>query len=317
MAEGWKHREAVVNNVRLHWVEQGSGPLVLLLHGFPEFWWGWRRQLPALAGAGFRAVAPDLRGYNLSEKPKGARSYRVSIVVEDVAALVRYLGAERAHLVGHDWGGVVAWHTAMRHPEVVDRLAIINAPHPAVFSREMRHPRQFLRSWYAFFFQLPRLPEAAIRARGFAALERLFRGTARPGAFSDADIARYKEALARPGALTAALNYYRAYVSHFFRPGGAKQAPRRTVERPTLVIWGEKDQALNLHNLDGLERYVPDLRVERLPEAGHWVMADDPQRVNALLTAFFREAGRRPGAADVSRAPVLRSPGGDPRRSTG
>ncbi|HEX8904053.1 MAG TPA: alpha/beta hydrolase [Longimicrobiaceae bacterium] len=287
MAEAWEHREAVVNNVRLHWVEQGSGPLVVLLHGFPEFWWGWRRQIPALAEAGFRVAAPDLRGYNLSEKPKGARSYRVSIVVEDVVGLIRHLGAQRAHVAGHDWGGVVAWHLAMRHPEAVDRLAIINAPHPTVFSREMRHPRQFLRSWYAMFFQLPWLPEAALRARNFAALERLFRGTLTPGAFTGQDIARYKEALRRPGALTAALNYYRAYMSHFFRRG-SKREPRRTIDRPTLVIWGEKDAALNLHNLDGLERYVSDLRVERLPEASHWVMADAPGRVNELLAAFFR-----------------------------
>jgi pimeloyl-ACP methyl ester carboxylesterase len=195
----------------------------------------------------------------------------------------------------------------MRHPEVVDRLAIINAPHPTVFGREMRHPRQFLRSWYAVFFQLPVLPEAAIRAHNFAALERLFRGTARPGAFTDDDIARYREALARPGALTAALNYYRAYMTHFFRRG-TKREPRRTIDRPTLVIWGEKDQALNLRNLDGLEAYVPDLRVERLPDASHWVMADDPRRVNALLEAFLGEDARRPAAADVSGAARVRSP---------
>jgi epoxide hydrolase 4 len=288
MAQALKHREAVVNNLRLHWVEQGSGPLVVLLHGFPEFWWGWRRQIPALADAGFRVAAPDLRGYNLSEKPRGARSYRVSILVEDVAALVRHLGGGPAHVVGHDWGGVVAWHLAMRKPETVDRLAILNAPHPSVFAREMRHPRQFLRSWYAFFFQLPALPEAAIRARNFAALERLFRRTATPGAFSDHDLARYREALARPGALTAALNYYRAYRGHLLR-GGGKTHPRRTIDRPTLVIWGEKDPALDRHNLDGLERYVSDLRIERLPQATHWVMADAPDRVNALLTGFFRQ----------------------------
>lgn len=296
MAEAWEHREAVVNNVRLHWVEQGSGPLVVLLHGFPEFWYGWRRQIPALAAAGFRVVAPDLRGYNLSEKPKGIASYRVSILVEDVAGLIRHLGAERAHVAGHDWGGVVAWHLGMRRPELVDRLAIINAPHPAVFAREMRHPRQFLRSWYALFAQLPAIPEAAIRARGFAVLERIFRGTARRGSFTAEDIARYKEALGQPGALTAALNYYRAYRSHLFQKRETKQEPRRTVERPTLVIWGEKDQALNLHNLDGLERYVPDLRIERLPEATHWVMADAPGEVNALLTAFFGEDTTRAGA---------------------
>ena len=293
MAAGWTHHVGEVNGVRLHWVEQGSGPLLVLLHGFPEFWWGWHRQLPALAAAGFRVAAPDMRGYNLSGKPKGAASYRVGILVQDVVALVRHLGEERAHLAGHDWGGVVAWRTAMRHPEVVDRLVIANAPHPSVFSRELRHPRQFLRSWYAMFFQLPLLPEALFRANGYAVLERIFRrGPARAGAFSDDDVRRYKEAAARPGALTAMLNYYRSFARSLARRGeGGAAGPRRTIDRPTLVIWGERDTALSPHNLDGLERYVADLRVERIAEASHWVLADAPERVNRLMIDFLRGAG--------------------------
>ena len=290
MAEPWTHHEGVVNNVRLHWVEMGEGPLVVLLHGFPEFWWGWHRQIPALAAAGFRVAAPDLRGYNLSEKPKGARSYRVSILVQDVASLIRHLGAERAHLAGHDWGGVVAWRLAMRHPELVGRLVIANAPHPAIFSRELKRPRQFLRSWYAMFFQLPLLPEALFRANDYAVLERIFRHSpARSGAFTDDDIARYKEAVARPGALTAMLNYYRTFARSLARRGdGGAAGPRRTVDRPTLVIWGERDAALSEHNLDGLERYVPDLRIERIADASHWVLADAPGYVSELMTAFLR-----------------------------
>jgi pimeloyl-ACP methyl ester carboxylesterase len=288
MQESWTHHRAVVNGVGLHWVEQGSGPLVVLLHGFPEFWRCWRRQLPVLAEAGFRAVAPDLRGYNLSDKPSGVAAYRTHLIAADVAALIAHLGG-RAHLVGHDWGGVVAWHTALRHPERVERLVIMNAPHPAVFLRELRRPRQFLRSWYAFFFQLPWLPEAALRARDFAAIEGLFREhVVRRGAYSDEDIAALKQALSQPGALTAALNYYRAFIRSAFRRKPA-QAASREVAAPTLVIWGEQDRALNLRNLDGLERYVPRLRTERLPEAGHWVMADAPERVNALLLEFLRE----------------------------
>jgi pimeloyl-ACP methyl ester carboxylesterase len=293
MTEGWTHHEGVVNDVRLHWVEQGAGPLVVLLHGFPEFWWGWHRQIPALAAAGFRVVAPDMRGYNLSGKPKGAASYRVGILVEDVAALVRHLGEARAHVAGHDWGGVVAWRTALRHPELVDRLVVANAPHPAVFSRELRRPRQFLRSWYAMFFQLPLLPEAVFRANGYAVLERIFRKSpARPGAFSDDDIRRYREAMSRPGALTAMLNYYRTFARNLGRRGGSggSQAAR-TVTRPTLVIWGERDTALDVHNLDGLERYVPDLRIERLPGASHWVLADAPGRVSELMIDFLRSGG--------------------------
>jgi pimeloyl-ACP methyl ester carboxylesterase len=286
MSEPWTHREGVVNNVRLHWAEMGEGPLVVLLHGFPEFWYEWRHQLPALSAAGFRAVAPDLRGYNLSEKPKGVAPYRAATVTDDVAALIRFLGAERAHVVGHDWGGVIAWNLAMRHPESVDRLVVINAPHPAVFRRELRRPRQFVRSWYAGFFQLPLLPEIAFRARDFRTLENVLRRSANPGSYTDEDVARYKEAMGRPGALTAALNYYRAFGRSIFRSGGSA-AKRETIERPTMVIWGEKDAALDVHNLDGLERHVPGVRIERLPDATHWVPADAPDRVNALLVEFF------------------------------
>ena len=281
-AEPWTHHEAQVGEVRLHWVEQGSGPLLVLLHGFPEFWYAWRRQLHALAAAGFRVVAPDMRGYNLSEKPEGVAAYSVQKLAGDVAALVRHLGAERAHVAGHDWGGVVAWWTAMLHPEAVERLVVINAPHPRIFARELKKLRQMRRSWYAMMFQLPRLPEALFRARDFAVLERTFRkGPKRPGAYSDEDIRRYKEAAAQPGALTAMINYYRAATR--------VQRPRtRTVEAPTLVIWGERDPHLGIHNLEGLEEYVPDLRVERIAEAGHWVPADAPERVSELMTGFLR-----------------------------
>ena len=290
MAEEWTHREGVVNDVRLHWVEQGAGPLVVLLHGFPEFWWGWHRQIPALAAAGFRVVAPDMRGYNLSEKPKGAASYRVSILLEDIASLIRHLGEARAHVAGHDWGGVVAWRLAMAHPELVDRLVIANAPHPAVFVRELKRPRQLLRSWYAMFFQLPLLPEALFRANDYAMLERIFRkGPARPGAFSDDDIRHYREAMSRPGALTAMLDYYRTFARNLGRRGGPAGGERtRIVTQPTLVIWGERDTALDPHNLDGLEEYVPDLRIECLPNASHWVLADEPDRVSELMIGFLR-----------------------------
>lgn len=278
----WSHREASVGGVRLHYVEAGEGPLVVLLHGFPEFWYGWRRQIPALAEAGFRAVAPDMRGYNLSDKPEGVDAYRVERLVEDVAGLVRHLGAERAHLVGHDWGGVVAWYFAMLRPELLDRLVVVNAPHPAAFAREIRRPDQMLASAYAAFFQLPALPEAVLRAGGFALLERVFRaGPARPGAFTDADVERYKEALGRPGALTAALNYYRASVRR-------RRPEVRPVAAPTLLVWGEKDPHLVVRLAEGLEEWVPGIRVERLPGASHWVAADEPERLSRLLAGFLR-----------------------------
>jgi len=289
MAEPWTHHVDEVNGIRLHWVEQGAGPLVLLLHGFPEFWYEWRHQIPALAAAGFRVVAPDLRGYNLSEKPKGVDSYRAGRVMEDVVQLVRHLGAERAHVAGHDWGGVIAWRLAIRRPEVVDRLAIINAPHPAIFGRELKHPRQLLRSWYAGFFQIPKLPEASFRARGHALLARVFRESpVRAEAYTDDDIARYIEAASQPGALTAMINYYRAFGRDTARGEGKGDGPGDgMVRRPTLVIWGERDSALNIHNLDGLDACVPDLRVERIPDASHWVPADAPETVSRLLAEHF------------------------------
>src|SRR2546425_9161022 len=183
------HRTVDIGEVRLHCAEMGQGPLVLLLHGFPECWVSWRNQMPALAAAGFRAVAPDLRGYGRSDKPRGLDAYRVEVLARDVARLVEALGAERARVVGHDWGGAVAWFFAMWHPERLERLSILNAPHPARYSRAMKRPRQFLRSSYILFFQLPWLPEAALRAGGFALLRRLFRrDPARPGAYSEEDI---------------------------------------------------------------------------------------------------------------------------------
>lgn len=279
---GWAHREERLNGVRLHWVEAGDGPPVVLLHGFPEFWWGWRRQIQPLADAGFRVIVPDLRGYNLSEKPRGMAAYRIQALVADVDALIGHTGAGRAHVVGHDWGGIVAWWLAMIAPERVDRLAILNAPHPRAFRREIRTLDQMRRSWYAMAFQLPVLPELAIRANDFALLEAVFRAkSVRPGAFSDDDIRRYKEAAARPGALTAMINYYRAAV----------RAPRletRTIPHRTLLVWGERDQALRVQLTRGLEEWVPDIRIECLPQASHWVAAEFPETVTELLTGFLR-----------------------------
>lgn len=285
-----KHREATVNGVRLHYVEAGQGPLVVLLHGFPEFWYCWRWQLPALAGAGFRVLAPDLRGYNDSSKPSGVASYRIELLCRDVVELIRHAGAARAVVVGHDWGGGIAWETALRYPEVVEKLVVLNAPHPEVFFRELRTLAQLRRSWYMLMFQLPWLPEWQLSRRNFAAFDRLFReGPARQGAYSPVDIQRYKDAFARPGALTAALNYYRAAFRSLFR----RQTPRNPrTELPTLVIWGERDRYLGTRLTEGLSAWVPNLRLERLPAASHWVQNDEPERVNELLLAFLSEPAR-------------------------
>ncbi|HEX6250485.1 MAG TPA: alpha/beta hydrolase [Gemmatimonadaceae bacterium] len=264
----------------------GSGPAVVLLHGFPEFWYSWRHQIPALVDAGFSVVAPDLRGYNLSDKPRGREAYRLEHLVRDVAAIARSTGQQRVHIVGHDWGGILAWTFASQHRELVDRLVVMNAPHLGRFAEVVRRPPQIFRSWYILLFQLPRIPERAIAARNYAAIRSLFRNKpAVPGAFSREDIARYVEAISRPGALTSALNYYRA-----LRLRGASRIGRRArTDAKTLVIWGEQDPALTIELLDGLERYAPHIRVHRIPHAGHWIQSEDPAEVNSVLQEFLRE----------------------------
>jgi pimeloyl-ACP methyl ester carboxylesterase len=281
----WTHRWAAVNGVRLHYVEAGSGPVVVLLHGFPEFWYSWRAQIAALAAAGFRVLALDMRGYNESDKPPGVENYRLEKLTADVAGLIRQAGAECAHVVGHDWGGAVAWAVAMHRPEVVRRLAVLNAPHPAAYQRELRRPGQLLRSWYVLFFQVPWVPEWLLSAGDYALLERaLRREPLSPGAFTDVDIQRYKEALARPGALTATISYYRAAFRHSL----TIQRSLRPIAAPTLLVWGEQDRYLVPRLTEGLESWVPRLRVERL-RASHWVQKDASEEVNRLLIDFFRE----------------------------
>ena len=299
--EEWRHETAHVNGVSLHYVRVDPDPatvdgateppLVVCLHGFPEFWYAWRHQLSPLADAGFRVVAPDMRGYNRSSKPAGVASYRPGELVGDVRGLVEGLGYARTHLVGHDWGGLVAWEVAIREPDLLDRLVVLNAPHPERYRRALRQsPRQVLRSWYAVAAQVPWLPERLLRANDLAAVGRMLSDTARPGAFSETEIERYKRAMATEGAMTAALNYYRAQ----FREGVGRELRAlvgrdrdTTVRVPTMVVWGEQDRALGTELLDGFEDFVPGLRVERLPEASHWVQADEPDRVTDLLLDFL------------------------------
>lgn len=292
----WTHEEAIVNGVRLHYVEAGEGPLVVLLHGFPEHWYAWRKQIPALVGAGYRVVAPDMRGYNASEKPHGVGAYRIEALVADVLDLIEHCGHDRATIVGHDWGGVVAWEVAARHPEAVDRLAVLNAPHPSAYRRELRSrpSDQARRSWYVLFFQLPWLPEAILRAGRCRVVGRLLREAPEtPEAFDEEAIRRYRDACARPGAASSMIDYYRALFRGTVRsaiPGlGVPHATTSDglIDRPTLLIWGTKDRALSPRLTEGLEQWVPDIRVERLPDASHWVQAEAPDRVNDLLVAFL------------------------------
>ena len=227
-----------------------------------------------------------MRGYNLSDKPKGVESYALERLARDVERLIGTLGEERAVVVGHDWGGIVAWAVAMLHPERVERLVILNVPHPERFSRGLRTPRQLLKSSYAFFFQIPWLPEKVLRAGDFAIVRSVFRNDpVRPGTFGGDDIDRYVEALSRPGALTAATNYYRALAR---RAPTVARALRRRIEAPVLVIWGRRDLFLVPELAKPDPALVPDVRLERLPDASHWVQQDRPEKVNALLLDFLK-----------------------------
>jgi epoxide hydrolase 4 len=279
------HRYADLGDVRLHYVEAGEGPLVLLLHGFPQFWYQWRHQIPVLVEAGFRVVAPDMRGYNLSDKPLGVRAYRVELLARDVERLILACGEQTAVVVGHDWGAIAAWIAAMRHPERVEKLAILNVPHPARSLDGLLSPMQLLRSSYVFFFQIPRLPEEVIRAGDFALLRSVFRSDpVQPEALTAEDIERYIEAIAQPGVLTASLNYYRALL----RNPREMRALLQRVEAPVLVIWGEKDRFLSRRLAEPPRLWVPNLiRVKRLPDASHWVAEDRPLEVNTLLLDFL------------------------------
>lgn len=280
------HRYADINGVRLHYVDYGSGPLVVLLHGFPEFWYAWRYQIPALAEAGYRVIALDQRGYNTSDKPRGVSHYRLERLVEDVRGLIAAAGESRAVVVGHDWGGAIAWSFAMRHPERVHKLVILNAPHPRRFLDELSSVDQLRRSWYIALFQLPWLPEWLIRAGDYARLEQMLRNDpVRPGAFDEATLQQYKQALDQPGALTAALNYYRAA---FRCNRAALERSIRRIDTPTLLIWGEQDRYLGPQLAEGLAEWVPHLSVERMADASHWVHAEVPDRVNALMLNFLQ-----------------------------
>jgi epoxide hydrolase 4 len=289
-----RHGYADLSEVRLHYVEAGpdDGPAVVLLHGFPDFWYSWRHQIPALAAAGFRAIAPDMRGYNLSSKPTGVSAYQPRRLAADIRDLIRERGFERACVAGHDWGAAVAWVLAMAHPEAVERLAILNVPHPNRMLEALRRPgRQLGKSWYMFFFQLPWLPERAVRARDWRALRHGFEHDARPGAFTPADIDRYREAWSQPGAATATINYYRASMR---RPPGRRPADGGggglgPVTAPTLIIWGEHDRYLSSALAEPSRADVPGLAgVVRLPDASHWVQHDEPDRVSDLLIGHFK-----------------------------
>lgn len=271
--------------VRLHYVEAGEGPLVILLHGFPEFWYSWRFQIPALVEQGYRVVAPDLRGYNLSDKPKGLDAYKSRVLAADVCALIDHFNEARASVVGHDWGGGVAWFFANYHPDRLRKLAILNCPHPVKFFHTLRSTDQLKRSWYMFFFQLP-FAERFIARRNYGAIRAgLKREPKNPNAFSSEDIQAYVDAIARPGAATGALAIYRAAFRDL--PNFMKSA--RVISAPVLVLWGQDDKHLGPSLAEPPVELVPNAKVVRLQDASHWVQCDAPARVNDALIEFLSD----------------------------
>jgi pimeloyl-ACP methyl ester carboxylesterase len=295
MSENFSSQYAEVNGVRLHYVSKGEGKLILFVHGFPEFWAEWENQLDAF-GKDYQAVAVDMRGYNLSSKPENVDAYHVTDLIEDLRALAEYLGHEKFILVAHDWGGAVAWSFAMRHPQWLEKLIIINAPHAAIFARELlQNPAQQKASEYMLLFRSPQA-EQILSENNYDRLLKVLLEFGSKWEMSDEVCRKYIEAWSRPGALTGGLNYYR--VSPLYPPTskedeesikGIKDLPREMfeVKVPTLVIWGEEDQALLTGNLDGIEEYVADLTVKRIPGATHWVVHEQPEVVNALIREFI------------------------------
>lgn len=278
----WQHEYITTNGVKLHYVTQGEGPLMLMMHGFPEFWYSWRHQIPEFA-KNYKVVALDLRGYNDSDKPKNQSAYVMDEFVRDVEGVIKGLGYEKSILVGHDWGGLIAWNFAYSHPEMVERLIVLNLPHPAKFAQGLRTPQQLLRSSYMFLFQLPGIPEFLIQSFDYQALETAFKGMAvNKSAITQADIEAYKDAASKRGALTAMLNYYR----NIFQQRMVNQK-WSVLEVPTLMIWGENDAALGKELSYGTEAYVKDFQIKYIPNCSHWVQQEQPQLVNQYIREFL------------------------------
>jgi epoxide hydrolase 4 len=286
MEAGLRFSRYTTNGVTLHCAEAGpeDGRLVILLHGFPEFWYGWRYQIDALARAGYRVVAPDQRGYNKSTKPEGVAAYSIDILAADVIGLADLLGRPHFALAGHDWGGVVGWGAVSRYPDRIERFVALNAPHPMAWRDAVRNdPVQRKKSRYVGFFRLPWLPEFALRWENFKALTYAFRQSRRPNAFPDADLAKYRAAWSEPGALTAMLNWYRAIAPEQVPAEGP---PRITV--PVLMIWGVRDAYLVPELAEASAKFCTNASVASIDDASHWVQYDAREQVNELLLAFLK-----------------------------
>ena len=274
------------NGITLNVAQAGpeSGPLVILLHGFPECWYGWKKHIPALAAAGFRVWAPDQRGYNTSDKPAAARDYSLDALAADVIGLFGAAGRERAILVGHDWGAAVAWWVANNYPERLDKLVIINVPHPLVLKRLLwTSPRQLARSWYMFAMQLPGLMEWAGRRNNWQAMADGLKNTSLPGTFTDADFGEYRKAWSQPGAFTAMLNWYRA----MFRYGSSRPKHER-ITTPTLMLWGRRDKFIGPEGAELSLALCDRGELVMFDENTHWLQHERPEEIARRIVEFAR-----------------------------
>lgn len=274
-----EHHDVLTNGVRLHVVQCGpaDGPLAILLHGFPEYWETWYKQLPALAAAGYRVWAPDQRGYNLSDKPRGIRSYVIPVLAADVVGLIDAAGRQQAHVISHDWGAIVTWYLAAQYPERLATTTIINVPHPAAETKNLwRVPSQLLHSWYMAFFQLPSLPERWFKSRNWRTASQWLVDTSLPGTFSPEDMAGYRAAWQQPGALTAMINWYRG-----LRYAGRLEWPR--IKGPLQVIWGKQDVFLKARMAEVSLTQCDNGQLHFFPDATHWVHLEKAEEVNELL----------------------------------
>ncbi len=279
------------NNIKLHVMTDGpeNGPSVILLHGFPEFYYGWRKQIPALVSAGFRVIVPDQRGYNLSDKPKGISFYDVDILAKDIIGLLDHFGIEKTFLVGHDWGAVIAWTLALNHPERLKKLAILNVPHPDVMTRFiLENTEQRKKSWYVFFFQIPIFVEWTLSNNNFHNMARMLVGSGRKSTFSASDLVEYKKAWAQPGSLTGMVNWYRAIfrrsLKHVLQRKGHSA---RRVKVPTLMLWGKQDVALSHEMVEPSIKLCDQGEAVLFEKATHWVQHDEADEVNKRLIEFF------------------------------
>lgn len=280
------------NNIKLHVMTDGpgNGPSVVLLHGFPEFHYGWRKQIPALVEAGFRVIVPDQRGYNLSDKPRGTAAYDVNTLAKDVVGLFDHFGIQKAKLVGHDWGAAVAWTVALNHPERLEKLAILNVPHPDVMARFiLKDPVQRRKSWYIFAIQLRYIAEWNLSRNNLRNMARMLVGSGKKSTFTREDIAEYKKAWSQPGALTGMLNWYRAIFRGSFKYlFHRRNISTRRVGTPTLILWGKQDVALNHEMVEPSLALCDDGRVVMFEDATHWVQHEKENEVNKHLIEFLR-----------------------------